>query len=659
MFGSTKADVFFVFDEIDKIIDEPDHIETSNNGNSIRRLQSRKEQIDAVLSGLKNFLTKGEARYFVITGRDVLDTYYMERIFASPLYDSIFNRVFEVPSFLSDHSDGDRVRVASMVEIFVCRQLLDPFASVSIYSSTDPGQKTVSERLAKDPYAHFRLSNYAKFLSEHSRLKPEDIFDRILALRNFVHFLTIHTQGNIKKLQILFESFVLPRQISQGNKLAFQLSFRQVDMRRILLASNTFMLVHQNLIRQLSPGNDKIAVSTFFAVHYLLKFHSIGFSRGDLDRMTEALDMKHSSELSTIVDMLLTNVLRPYIRRIRFGVHRYRFLSLYEQEVRYISYVSELESTAFNFSTDATEVSRIHYEKSLVNALDKGAVVQGGQNLSSYIDIGTISIVLGDLYLSEQRYDDAKRKYRFGLDFLTESLDKSKSEDTKVERLLYCIEAIAKLGFVEEKRQYYVDAMSLYEKGISMIEKYFEFDAQTPKEWPLSYLELNDSKLELLKYPYWALSYLHVKRGTFEWRGRFKTLEVKMFKKSERDRNAVYQLKSGRLAFYYNDYKNASKYFLSAIDASGVEQITRDRSAYIGGEAAVLLAQSEFIGFMKFWLKEMVSRTPSRLDLHDNDLPTINKSNNSKYFYKRYRKFIRNIENFTSLDVLISQFLRL
>lgn len=130
-----EIDIIFIFDELDKIslsVTEPNS--SASNKAAIDNLENetvdgyvirRKKRVDSLLGSLKTLITTGKARFFFIAGRDILDSYQAEKGSTSSLYESLFNQVFEVPSFLTDNSDQDKSRLHSMIEYYVCSRLMD------------------------------------------------------------------------------------------------------------------------------------------------------------------------------------------------------------------------------------------------------------------------------------------------------------------------------------------------------------------------------------------------------------------------------------------------------------------------------------------------------------------------------------------------------
>ena len=112
-------EIIFVFDELDKIsltvtdsnisynspIEQPNKFDRETLDENVYR---RKKRVDSLLASLKTLITVGQAKFFFIAGREMLDSYQSEKGSTSSLYESLFNQVFEVPSFLTDDSDKEK-----------------------------------------------------------------------------------------------------------------------------------------------------------------------------------------------------------------------------------------------------------------------------------------------------------------------------------------------------------------------------------------------------------------------------------------------------------------------------------------------------------------------------------------------------------------------
>src|SRR5687768_511439 len=88
--------VIFVLDEIDKLSDNEELSEIPYQDHSGFQETTTAAKINSLLGSLKSFITSADAVFFLISGRETLDRYYSEKGSSNSLYESLFDRVFEV-----------------------------------------------------------------------------------------------------------------------------------------------------------------------------------------------------------------------------------------------------------------------------------------------------------------------------------------------------------------------------------------------------------------------------------------------------------------------------------------------------------------------------------------------------------------------------------
>ena len=124
-----RPNIVIVFDELDKV--EPSESKSENENQktkaslfSIDATRERQTEILRILSNMKYFLSTVKAKFIFIAGREMYDIYLADVSERNNYIGSIFNAVIYVPSFLTDHSDGNREDITSLIEEFVCRRLI-------------------------------------------------------------------------------------------------------------------------------------------------------------------------------------------------------------------------------------------------------------------------------------------------------------------------------------------------------------------------------------------------------------------------------------------------------------------------------------------------------------------------------------------------------
>lgn len=491
-------EVVIIFDELDKLTGRVLE-RTEGNIDLIKESKLRKSQIDSLLGDLKNFITASRVTYIFIAGRDMYDAYLSERGSANSLYESLFNDHIYIPSLLTDRSDEEVYVLDSMIEAFVVSNLITKDQLESGWKIQNKEDFSINSYLQ-----YLKLSTYARLLEREVEEK-----ERIKVIHNLkilIHFLALHSWGNYKRLITLFESFVRLNPDINSNR--YELYFSTKDIQRLVLASHLYIMFHHNLSRMLINADDKLVVSSFSVFLHTMKYHGIGFSRENILRMYETINIHSSPELIRVVDIILNNVLSNHIRIIRrSGIYRYRFSYLHEREIHFITNINEDESAAFNFSLNAMDAVKQHYRNLIVDSKYTHADEGYG-----HIALASIHIIVGDFHFWEQAYDEASIHYGMASDILEKNyytkLDNSTLEN-KNPIILQLIEVYLKQGSVAERIGNYGKAESIYNEAARKSDEYFikirKEDREENPEWGI------------LLQPRWAKSYLQLKHSSFNY----------------------------------------------------------------------------------------------------------------------------------------------
>ncbi len=644
-----RPDIIFVFDELDKIAKEDSSSDTGKFKEISEDIYERKKEIDVLLGTLKNLITLGQARFIFIAGREMLDSWYADQDSSSLLYESLFTRVFEIPSLLTDDSDGlGGSRLDNMIEVFVCRRLMEMdtarylwdkyYGSQSKSNSVsgkkvsqedeqiEPGEKTnetendaINEAKLNDSdlvYRPFQLNIYYRYLLEigfdkNPKLREEAKYI-ILTLRQFILYLSFHTWGNFKRLNTVFEDFVTSfSPIELKNNLTvppvrsttrFMLKIGFLDHQRILLAANIYIPLEHHLGRRLSSGDDKLKVTALGALHYILKFHKRGFSRRYLERMVEAINIHSSPHLDDIVSSLLEVVLKPFVRHIRNGFLRYRFVTGFEREIRYVTRVSDLESSSFNFSMAAAEKVKRHY-KSLVHEGKTSEKEKEDQSTSA-----VLRGILGNFYFFEENYDQAAEYFRRTQQLCEKNVIEPDEKSDPQELNIFLI-TILKLANLHERRHNYKTAMALYERGCQIVNRWVKSDFRKKENGGLlNYIKSGDSKWNILLQPFICRAYLALKHGAGDH--SIKIVFPKKFEDVLDDKPATWA-RRGRLAFFLNQTSSALRFFSRAYHyAQNNKNSERESCGFWEAVSLFSFAESLLVGNLKTLFKEI--KSPSR-----------------------------------------------
>lgn len=570
-----KFKVIIVFDEIDKLSNTEEFIALDHQERVFETTpQDKHARINTLLGTLKNFITTAKATFFFISGRETLDRYYSEKGSPNSLYESLFDNVFEVPSLLTDerYYSSRPWRMALLIEEYLCRRLMNK-----------QGKKDGNTNKE-----YYTLKECHKLFIEETQGDEKHSDGRLLAsvLRDFIYYLTFHSWGNPKRLSSILESFIVPGPVSfqdhikslgkPEDEFAPWLLFDANQLRAFSLAAELVSLFEHQFSREISKMSDKLTVTSLASLQFILKHHTYGFSRESLHRMSEAMSIHRSPALNAIVDDLLTQTFKSYIRRVRNGVYRYRFHSGFEQELRYIIHVSELESAAYNFSLDSMRHVKRFFEDILVRADNKEKSA-----------IWRSHITLGDICAIEQSYNEASAHYCSVINLLKREMRKSRN-DLDLELLMHYVESMMKNGDLEEHRQNYSHAAAIYTEAEHVVDDILSRNTPAAKNLNKS-LKEGDSKWDILKQPFWAGKYLSLKRSP---RTASVTRPPKLIYK---ENDLRFYLRAANLAFFSGEIKTAIEYYRSLCNDTTVSSISNERNAYLKGNAMVGLVETRLI----------------------------------------------------------------
>ncbi|MDX1251254.1 MAG: ATP-binding protein [Gammaproteobacteria bacterium] len=569
-----KFKVIFVFDEIDKLSNAEEFIALGHQERAFETTpQDKHARINTLLGTLKNFITTAKATFFFISGRETLDRYYSEKGSPNSLYESLFDNVFEVPSLLTDerYYSSRPWRMALLIEEYLCRRLM---------------KKQKKDDNADKEY--YTLKKCHKIFIEETEGNEKNSDSRLLAsvLRDFIYYLTFHSWGNPKRLSSILESFIVPGPVSfQGHikslgkpddESAPWLLFDANQLRAFSLAAELVSLFEHQFSREISKMSDKLTVTSLASLQFILKHHTYGFSRESLHRMSEAMSVHRSPALNAIVDDLLTQTFKSYIRRVRNGVYRYRFHSGFEQELRYIIHVSELESAAYNFSLDSMRHVKRFFEDILARAdnREKSATWRS-------------HITLGDICAIEQSYNEASAHYCSVIHLLKQEIRASR-DDIDLELLMHYVESMMKNGDLEEHRQNYSHAAAIYAEAKYAVDNVLSRNTSVAGNLNKS-LKEGDSKWDILKQPFWAGQYLSLKRSP-------RTASVTQIPELIYKENDLrFYLRAANLAFFSGDIKNAIEYYRHLCNDTTALSTSNERNAYLKGNAMVGLVEVRLV----------------------------------------------------------------
>jgi hypothetical protein len=470
--------LIFIMDEIDKIprvamrpkfifiFDELDKIEPHYNASIVAKEKEdidnvkiegsrmRQELVTRILGNLKHFLNTAKSKFIFIAGREMYDASLADASDREAYISTIFNDVIEVPSFYTDDSDNRSSDITSMIEQYVCRNLI-------------PVQEQAKYETSLSGYNQYLQKVIFKNEEGENKKKREKI---MLTLHNFVAFLTYRSNGAPKKVAVQFEKYVIQAdslevdiQHSTQNLIVHRyknslfLKFNEHDQYRFGFHAYLFTPFLMTVGNKVVSMGDKILVSTSFLLDHLYKFHPYAFSWRNLELTPEIIAIDKAPQLRSFITELLSFLSQNHIREIISGLHDFKFNQKIAAEIKYISTISEPDSAAFNFTLDESLQVKRYYKKRL-NDLKKNYIGKDLKDTQYIHAISFLHMILGDLHFYDQEYDDAIIQYLDAVQLLRNV----KGKDISPGNLILLTRNMLKLGLTFERKRSFESALSYY-----------------------------------------------------------------------------------------------------------------------------------------------------------------------------------------------------
>lgn len=538
--------LYFVFDELDKI-EDVDHDSNSEipeysnernfpGGGASRR---RKHSVMRLLANMKFFTTTAKAKFIFIAGREMYDGYLADYTDREAAASSLFDGVIYVESFCKNEK-SDR-NVTYNAETYIARQLI-PRSYIkekiikeliecklkgTIYDNIDIDLKM---------YYEFLMLQYAHCASQVDNDEQKQYFDDarkcidrvIILLYHFSVYLFQISNGSPKKMRINFTSYVrlikspkefqLPKKglkdsplegsdldIFLSKKCKYLLTFTEKEQRVIGFIHYISFPVNQ-IMSNADRFSDKLLVSASFLINHIYKFHKGGFSWRNLEQIPELLEVYKIPEFRSFINSILNYLLQTHMIMIHGGLYDYKFRKQISEEISIASKTSEEISAIYNFTLDDSQSVKRHY-LSLLEHIDHFHHKDNGSQSNS--SMAAYHHILGDLYMSDEEYNNALSQYKISLKLLYEDdfFTKVNEEDPKLQDsrlknpklILNIIRNLLKIGLAYEKRRSNLSAYAAYEDIISLLFNYrdikekdfgLDFAISQSEGWPTHETEL-------------------------------------------------------------------------------------------------------------------------------------------------------------------------
>lgn len=506
-FPFSRPDIIVVFDELDKIethtylyekpADEKRDAEsgggslnkTPNPSFTIDGTRERQQALQLLLSNLKYFLSDAKAKFIFIAGREMYDASLADISDRNYFMGSIFHKVINVNSFLSDNTDKRPSDITGMIERYVCQFLIHPDYIEHIKHKEKKHNPNVEkENLDYYTLAYFNSYLIASFRELDEKNENATVAAQILArqkrekiltlMQRFIIYLTHASNGAPKKVTNYFENFVQFRTIdSKTPENKHYILYTLKYPKRIRQEENAYLVFNYNKQYELGLINyitlpiiltisnhiknfgDKLLVSATFLCDHLLKFHRDGFSWRNVEYIPEILEINRTPELRAFISNILDFLLQTHLQTILSGLYSFRFNQRLSNEISFLSKVSEEASASFNFTLDESLAIK-HYYHSLLYRLEERYRKITSNRTEFIHSIAMVHAVLGDLYFYDEEYNDAILEYMDSIQYLRYS----GFSDENFSLLLILVRNMLKLGLSFEKRKTYNSAFETYKE---------------------------------------------------------------------------------------------------------------------------------------------------------------------------------------------------
>ena len=411
----------FVFDELDKLGSRAGaSAATANLPDEMPNAERQRAlSLRALMSDLKNIISSAPARFIFVGGRNLHDEWLADRTARQPLLTNVFNAEIYLPSLMLDHYREKLRYLDYWINQYVRGQYR---RAKHLYARWARRQWRPPMSLSVRAPQHERY--ISAFNNQKGRLRPPDWpvwncdgqgmmlegEERETFLRNFIFFLTYRSKGNPKRLRDLFATFVRPvGRVIRDHRLRWQffpckhvLQFNDDTVFRIQLLGDLYRHVAAVFEEQLLNRDDKLAISVFHMVDFVLRFHRRAFSWRNLERADVLAHIHRAPDLRLVVEELVEHCSERFLHRVVNGMYAFRFRSDLAREVEYISRQSADEMAAFNFTLDESQSLKALYSETL-KGMEEGAVVH------------ELVAGLGELHELDQDYEIARHHYRRAL----------------------------------------------------------------------------------------------------------------------------------------------------------------------------------------------------------------------------------------------------
>lgn len=526
-----KLNFAYVFDELDKVEQWGASKEDSSpvfysvqgaDRANIDHLRERRQIIQQIIAGLKNFFTTTEIPFILIAGREMFEASMADIADRQSSISSIFSYVFYIKSLLNEEIEGSNA-LSKGIEKFLYQLIYD--SNPDLIHQNNPQDDNSGERNLYD----INHNNYTHSRQSHPFEKPliEEHVKINLLFQNFVVYLTYRTNGSPKKLTKLIHEFVyIHEEDEPSGQLSKAIIWRDSKVDRPKekkydkWSCNNLFYISSPAEQEMEqkPGtfkgayllfdyaqqqrigflgylyrpflvkngssfkkySDNMVVSTSFLFDHLLKFHPFAFSNSHLELIPEVLATNRTPALRDHIKKIIEYLTQNHIKETEIGLFDYKFYNKTVNEIYYLSKTFEEESAAFNFTLDESYLIKLHVISKLKDLRGSHAAYTDAKG--TVFSLAYLNGILGDLHFFDQEYDDAIAAYSDVLG----TLPALSTQDISIQDFILSLKYKLKLGLTFEKVKSFDESLALYSDAVLDTQKFITSRTENPTSQTIS-----------------------------------------------------------------------------------------------------------------------------------------------------------------------------
>ncbi len=460
-----KIRYIFIFDELDKIEltvlttsyfdDLPSFENNRLDTNYLQQLRKRKQTIINTIAGLKSFLTRVDATFFFIAGREMFDASLADISDREASISSIFTYVFYVESFFKESAgEMSNTSLSKAIENYLGIVLLNKKSNSLL---KDIANKVSAESIDEKNKIIVFLQNFIIYLTYRSNGSPKKL---IRAIHEFIRI-----EDNLLKEEIEKGKTTLENLGNTGNRYLY---FNFNDQYRIGFINFLYRPFLIRYGKNFKHFSDSIIAATPYLFDHLLKFHPFAFSFKNLEMIPEVLSTNKTESLKEHIQKIVDYLYNGHIRETEIGLFEYKFYSRVVNDLTFISKTFEEESAAFNFTLDESYLVKLHIRTKIKELRSIYSRFKTEEKVKyQTFSIFNLNMVLGDLHFFDQEYDDAITAYSDAINPIGVGGGELSYLDFTT-----LLTVKLKLGLTFEKIASYEDALSYYTDATDIVKKF-------------------------------------------------------------------------------------------------------------------------------------------------------------------------------------------